>query len=76
MRLTEETDRARVSSFLPTLQTTGFAVGAGLTGWIAGVSGLTERIGTETAPVLAVWGAAVVLALMAGGAARGVREAR
>jgi MFS family permease len=76
MRITPEADKTRVSSFLPVLQTTGFAVGAGLVGWVAGMSGLTETLGTEvTAPIYVLWGSAAALSCIAATLALGMRPA-
>ena len=76
MRITPEADKTRVSSFLPVLQTTGFAVGAGLVGWVAGMSGLTDALGTEvTAPIYVLWGSAAALSCIAATLALGMRPA-
>ncbi|MBS8228950.1 MFS transporter [Vannielia litorea] len=72
MEAAPEAERARTASFMPTVQTLGFATGAGLFGWIASLTGLVPALGTgATAPPLAaLWGTATLVALLALLAAR------
>ncbi|QDC09912.1 MFS transporter [Oceanicola sp. D3] len=72
MEAAPEAERARTASFMPTVQTLGYATGAGLFGWIAAVSGLVPALdsGSTTTPLTALWGTAVLLALAALLAAR------
>ena len=65
MRATAEGEQGRTSSFMPTIQTTGFAVGAGLGGWAAGLTGLIPALqsGSGTGAVWVIWGGAAAVAL-------------
>ncbi|WP_375689604.1 MFS transporter [Pseudooceanicola sp. LIPI14-2-Ac024] len=76
MEATPEGEKSRTASFMPTVQTTGFAVGAGLFGWLAGGVGLVPAVeGTGSmAPVWVVWGGAAAVAVVALAVARGLRE--
>ncbi len=72
MESAPEAERPRTASFMPTVQTMGFATGAGLFGWIAAVTGLVPALasGATTAPLAALWGTATLTALTALIAAR------
>jgi len=77
MERTDEAEKARTASFMPTIQVTGFAIGAGLWGWIAAAGGLTGAIEAgDPAPVLGLmWGLAAAVALAAAVCAAGLRSA-
>lgn len=66
MAATPPAEKARTSSFMPTVQTTGFAVGAGLAGWVAAASALIPALqaGTAGAAVLLLWGGAACIAAL------------
>lgn len=72
MEAAPEAERPRTASFMPTVQTMGFATGAGLFGWIASATGLLPGLqtGAATLPLAALWGTATLLALAALMAAR------
>ncbi|MFY0632596.1 MAG: MFS transporter [Vannielia sp.] len=72
MEAAPEAERPRTASFMPTVQTMGFATGAGLFGWIAALTGLLPALeaGRATAPLLALWGVAMLAAALALLAAR------
>ena len=74
MEATPEAEKSRTASFMPTVQTTGFAVGAGLFGWLATATGLVPALegGTGPAAVWALWGGAALVALLALPVARGL----
>lgn len=74
MEATAEGEKSRTASFMPTVQTTGFAVGAGLFGWLATATGLVAALesGGSPAAVWAIWGGAALVALMAVPVARGL----
>ncbi|MGZ9810391.1 MFS transporter [Pseudoroseicyclus sp. H15] len=74
MAATEEAERSRTSSFMPSLQTSGSAVGAGVAGLVAGSAGLVGQLqaGTPFPAVVWVWGTAAVAATLALLAARGM----
>ncbi|WP_109464378.1 MFS transporter [Albibacillus kandeliae] len=78
MEATSQEEAARTSSFMPTVHTAGYAVGAGLGGWVAGVSGLFPalRAGDASGPIWTLWGAAALVALLALCATLGLRPDR
>ncbi len=55
---------------------TGFAVGAGLFGWLAAATGLVPAVegAGDMAAVWVVWGGAAAVAVVALAVARGLRE--
>ncbi|MBY6152961.1 MFS transporter [Vannielia litorea] len=77
MEAAPEAERPRTASFMPTVQTMGFATGAGLFGWIAGATGLVPGLasGTPALPLAALWGVATLTACAALLAARRLHSA-
>ncbi|SIN95762.1 MFS transporter [Vannielia litorea] len=77
MEAAPEAERPRTASFMPTVQTLGFATGAGLFGWIAGVTGLLPALatGATVLPLAALWGTAALIACTALLAARRLHTA-
>ncbi|WP_373356515.1 MFS transporter [Pseudoroseicyclus sp. CXY001] len=72
MAATAAAERSRTSSFMPSIQTAGSALGAGIAGMIAGATHLVERVqaGEPSPAVLWLWGCEALIALLAFWAAR------
>ncbi|NDV00435.1 MFS transporter [Pseudoroseicyclus tamaricis] len=75
MAATPAGERSRTSSFMPSIQTAGSALGAGLAGLVAGATQLVGEVqaGTPAPAVLWLWGSTAAIALLALLAARGMR---
>ncbi|MGR3323358.1 MAG: MFS transporter [Pseudooceanicola sp.] len=75
METTPPADKSRTASFMPTVQTTGFAVGAALMGWIAVAGHMIAEAPGEASDrgAWAVWGVAAAIALIAQGMARSIK---
>lgn len=63
---TSEAEAARTSSFMPTVQTAGYAIGSGFWGWVAGLSGLFPALkaGAADVPIWIIWGGAACLSVL------------
>lgn len=77
METSPEAERGRTSALLPGIATSGYAIGAGIGGWIATMTGLEAALAGSgaTLPILLLWGVTACLAATALGVAQTLRGA-